>query len=73
MTRSMLSDSDNDESALYLLNEGGIIKRINLTAHVACEDSRGPGAMERSALCDVLELECLRQTSNEREIVIENL
>ena len=60
MTHLMLSDSDNDESVLYLVNEGGIIKRINLTAHMACEDSRGPGATEHSALCDVLELECLR-------------
>ena len=69
----VLSDSDNDESVLYLVNKGGIIKRIDLADHVPCEDSRGPGATERSALRGMSELERLRQTANEHEIVIENL
>ena len=39
-----------------------------------CEDSRGPSAMERSALRGMSELERLHhQTANEHEIVIENL
>ena len=69
----VFSDSDNDESVLYLVNEGGIIKRIDLTDHVPREDSRGPGATKRSALRGMSELERLRQTANEHEIVIENL
>ena len=37
------------------------------------EDSRKPGAMERSALRGMSELERLRQIANEHEVVIENL
>ena len=58
----MLSDSNNDESVLYLVNEGGIIKRINLTDHMPCEDLLGSGAMECSALHNMSELERLCQT-----------
>ena len=38
-----------------------------------CEDSSGPSATECSALRGMSELERLRQTANEHEIVIENL
>ena len=69
----VLSDSDNDELVLYLVNEGRIIKRIDLTDRMPCEDSCGPSAMERSALHGMSELERLRQTANEHEIVINNL
>ena len=49
--------SDSEESVLYLVNEGGIIKRVDMIAHVTSNESREPGASEHSALCDTSELE----------------
>ena len=51
----------------------GIIKKIDMTAHVTNTDARESGASERSALRDTSELERLRQLVSEHESVIENL
>lgn len=69
----VLSDSDNDESVVYLVNEWGSIKKVKFSAHMPCKNLHGPGATECSTLHYMLELECLRQTANKLEIVIENL
>ena len=58
---------------LYLVDEGGIIKKIDMTAHVTNTDARESGASERSALRDISELEHLCQLVSEHESVIENL
>ena len=65
--------SDSDESVLYLVNEGGVIKKVDMAADVLGDDSHEQGAIEHSVLHDVSELERLCQTVNERERVIENL
>ena len=53
--------SDSEESVLYLVDEGGIIKKIDMTAHMTNTDAHESGASERSALRDTSELEHLRQ------------
>ena len=65
--------SDSEESVLYLVDEGGIIKKIDMTAHVTNTDARESGTSERSALRDTSELERLCQLVSEHELVIENL
>ena len=49
--------SDSEKSVLYLVNEGGIIKRVEMTAHVTSNESCEPGASKHSALRDTSEPE----------------
>ena len=65
--------SDSEDSVMYLVEEGGIIKRVNMTAHVTRNESCEPGASERSALRDSSELERLRSLVSEYETVIDGL
>ena len=65
--------SDIEDSVLYLVDEEGIIKTIDITAHVITDKSCKPGASERSVLHDNSELEQLCQLVSKHESVIENL
>ena len=49
--------SDGEDSIMYLVDEMGIIKRIDMTAHVTRDELREPGASKHSALRDLSELE----------------
>ena len=63
--------SDNDKTLLYLVDIGGIIKTMNLSAHVSSDDSHDH--IERSVLHDTADLECLHQVTSEHELTIETL
>ena len=65
--------SDSEDSVMYLVDEEGIIKRIDMTAHMITDESRELGASECSVLRDNSELEQLRQLVSKHESVIENL
>ena len=60
--------SDINET-LHLVDEGGIIKTVNLSAHVISDQD----VIERSALRDTSDLEQLRQLVKEHESTIETL
>ena len=56
--------SEKNEIALYLVNEGGVIKNVSLTSHVPGDDSRESTVIDCSALCDTSELERLPQLTS---------
>ena len=63
--------SDTDKSLLYLVDKGGIIKTVNMSAHVSNDDSHD--YVERSALHDTADLERLHQVVSEHESTTETL
>ena len=65
--------SETDETALYLVNERGVIKSVSLTPHVPVDNSRESSVIDRSAQRDTSELERLRQLVSEHESAIANL
>ena len=63
--------SDDEDSIID--NEMGIIKRIDMTAHVTRDESCDLGASKRSALRNSSELERLRSLVSEHKSVIEGM